>query len=129
MFTHHVAGIAASLALTLASGLIPHRMTGTMAHIDSAEFTYCEALTAPPLTRYVSRVFAVPTGAAADLPALFGEAIKAKHHPRPQELACEKRFATHGEADTARERRLSGTGQVLKMPTVAVEWSYAPAAP
>jgi hypothetical protein len=87
---------------------------------------WCEALTAPPFTRYVSRIFELPADTSINLPALFGAAVVAKHHPRPQELACDKRFASRAEADAARERRLQGTGAVIKMPIVAVEWQYEP---
>jgi hypothetical protein len=99
--------------------------------VQAEKYTWCEALGAPPLTRYVSNVFVVPTQAGVDLPALFGEAIKAAGlNQRPQELSCHAGFATREEATATRQRRLTGEGEVVmrNMPRVAVEWGYTGAA-
>ena len=87
-------------------------------------YTWCEALSAPPLTRYVSKVFLVPSGSTVDLTIPFAEVVKARHHPKPQELACDGVYATKAEADVAHARRVAGTGAVLRMPIVAVDWAY-----
>ena len=111
-----VAGLALSLVLPVSSvRTLPSQ---------ADRYTWCEALSAPPLTRYVSNVFLVPSGSTVDLTIPFSEVVKAKHHPKPQELACDGVYATKAEADVAHGKRVAGTGAVLRMPIVLVDWAH-----
>ena len=93
------------------------------APVATGRYTWCSALTAPPLQRWFSGVFLAPTDTTIDLTVGFGDAIKAKHHPNPQDMSCRENFPTREAAEQARTRKMPAD-RVWRLPTLAVEWVY-----
>ena len=87
-------------------------------------YTWCSAISAPPLQRWFSGVFLAPADTTIDLTAGFGEAIKANHHPRPQDMSCRPSFQTRSEAEEARSVRGRADGVAWRLPAIVVDWVY-----
>jgi hypothetical protein len=86
-------------------------------------YTWCSALTAPPLQRLFSGVFLAPADTTINITAGFVDAIKAKHHPNPQDVQCTANFPTREAAEQERARKMPAD-VVWRLPAIPVEWVY-----
>jgi hypothetical protein len=102
---------------------VPAAAPAAAAPAATGRYTWCTALVAPPLQRLISGVFLAPADTTINLTTGFAEAIKAKHHPNPQDILCDKNFPTLEAAEEARVRALPAT-IVWKMPAIPVDWIY-----
>ena len=90
----------------------------------SGRYTWCTALTAPPLQRLFSGVFLAPADTTINLTTGFIDAIKAKHHPNPQDVQCTASFPTREAAEQERARKMPAD-VVWRLPAIPVEWVYS----
>lgn len=89
----------------------------------AGRYTWCSALTAPPLQRLFSGVFLAPADTTINLTTGFIDAIKAKHHPNPQDVQCTPSFPTREAAEQERARKMPAD-VVWRLPAIPVEWVY-----
>ncbi len=109
---------------TAAPAAAPAAPPSTIVRVASGTYTWCSALSAPPLQRYFSGVFLAPSDTTIDV-AGFNAAISAKHHPNPQDVGCNRNgFQTQREAEEARTQQMPA-GVAWRRPTISVDWVYA----
>lgn len=110
-------------AVAPAPAAVPAPAPAAAAPAATGRYTWCSALIAPPLQRLFSGVFLAPADTTINLTTGFAEAIKAKHHPNPQDMQCTADFPTREAAEEARTKKMPAD-IVWRLPALPVDWVY-----